>query len=354
MALTARRLGFDSTTLRVLWTIGAMALLYAIRHVVLLLVVSILAAYALLPLVNFLDRFLERGKRRPLALAAVYLLMVAIIVTTGSIIGVYAGRQATALGVKVREVLTSGETVVLPIPEFLKPLLAQVMPEVTTFLRDHAQEIIQTLSQWTIRLLAGLRNFGELAVVFILSFFILKDGARIVASFLDSLPYQSGMTARAMLDEVHVALSIYVRTMVLIALLTGVVYAMGLSLMGVPYALLLGVIAFPFEFIPMLGPLVSTLAILFVALFSGYHGLGWILLFLVVWRLIQDYGLLPLLMGSELDLSPLVMVAGILAGQAVAGIAGALLAVPVLAVARIALAHLALADANDTPSPRPE
>ena len=348
MALTVRRLGFCPVTLRVLWTLAAAFLLYRLREVLVLLVISILTAYVLLPVVNLVDRYLKSGRRRTIALALVYVALVGVIIAIASTVGVYAGRQATALLARVKNMVSSGAGFQIPLPEFLKPYGDRILPEIGDYLKEHAQDIFQTLSGWTLRLLSGLSSLFELVVVLILSFFFLKDGAAMTRGFLAALPAPAQPRASLILDQVGKALATYVRSMVLVALASSTLYILGLTLLGVPYAVLLGVIAFPFEFIPMVGPLTSGSIMVLTALFSGYYGVLWIIIFLLAVRAIQDYGLQPLLLGGELELSPMALVVGVLAGAALGGIVGAMLSVPTLAVARILLLNLVLRDEADT------
>ena len=105
--------------------------------------------------------------------------------------------------------------------------------------------------------------------------------------------------------------------------------------MGVPYAVLLAVIAFPMEFIPMLGPLVSTGIILLVAAFSGFHHMLVLVAFLAVYRIIQDYVISPFLMSAGMELHPLLVIFGVFAGEQIAGVPGAFLSVPAMAVLRM-------------------
>jgi predicted PurR-regulated permease PerM len=136
-------------------------------------------------------------------------------------------------------------------------------------------------------------------------------------------------------DDLHLLLAQYMRALVLLALAASVAYASFLSLIGVPYGLLLGAIAFPCEFVPMLGPLTSSAIVLLVAGLSGFGHLLWIVLFLIVFRLFQDYVLSPHLLSAGTKLHPLLVIFGVLAGGQIAGIAGAFLSVPIMAALRV-------------------
>jgi predicted PurR-regulated permease PerM len=111
------------------------------------------------------------------------------------------------------------------------------------------------------------------------------------------------------------------------------------------------------EFIPMIGPLTAAAAILIVAAVSGTPILG-VLIFVVAFRMLQDYVISPHLMGQGVELHPLLVLFGVFGGAEVAGIPGSFLSVPVLALARILylrvrrsrLAHSASLVTSDTPS----
>ena len=122
--------------------------------------------------------------------------------------------------------------------------------------------------------------------------------------------------------------------MVLLSLCTFTVYSVFLSIAGIPYAILLGLLGGMLEFIPTIGPVVAVLTILLVTVVSGGHFLA-ILISVVCYRVFMDYFASPNVMGQGVELHPLLLLFGVFAGAEAAGVAGAFLSVPVLALARI-------------------
>src|SRR3569833_2476357 len=107
--------------------------------------------------------------------------------------------------------------------------------------------------------------------------------------------------------------------------------------MSVPYAMLLSTIAFLCEFVPLLGPLTAAGVIIAVSALSGYGHVLWVAIFLGIFRLIQDYIISPKLMGSGVELHPMLVIFGVLAGAEIAGVAGVFLSIPVLALLRLVI-----------------
>ncbi len=89
------------------------------------------------------------------------------------------------------------------------------------------------------------------------------------------------------------------------------------------------------EFIPIVGPLVAAIVIIGVSLLMAYPHWLMVLIFLAVWRLVQDYVVSPRMMGKSMELHPLATLFGVLAGGEIAGVLGVYLSIPVMATLRI-------------------
>jgi hypothetical protein len=149
----------------------------------------------------------------------------------------------------------------------------------------------------------------------ILSFFFLKDGAAIYAALLDSAGDRMRSLLAEILDGLHDLFARYIRSVVLLSGATFVSHSAFFTITGVPYPILLASIAAILEFIPVVGPLSAAVVTLLVSALAGYGHLLWILVFLILYRLFQDYVLLPYLMSSGVEIHPLVVLFGVLAGE---------------------------------------
>src|ERR1700685_643377 len=127
----------------------------------------------------------------------------------------------------------------------------------------------------------------------------------------------------------------FIRAQLTLAACSLLAYTAFMGLTRVPYALVLGTAGGSMEFIPVVGPLVAAVVILGVALLMSYHHWVMLLVFLAVWRVVQDYVVSPRIMGKSMELHPLAAIFGVLAGGEIAGVLGVYLSIPVMASLRI-------------------
>jgi predicted PurR-regulated permease PerM len=303
-----------------------------VRATLFLFIVAMLFAYLLYPLVNRIaDRFHQ--KHRGAALALTYLLVLGILVSIAILIGTKVAEQGQELVAHPPDL--NGFLTRLGAAH---PSLQPVTEAAQDQLGEASKEIVSVAPQFSLHVLAASANLIDLVLVPILSFFMLKDGTELRESFLARI--RAGTPRRRAekaVDSVHVLLLSYMRALVVLCCTVLVVFSIVLSAMGVPSALLLSTIAFLCEFVPLLGPLTAALIIIAVSALTGYGHVLWVVIFLGIFRLIQDYIISPKLMGSGVELHPMLVIFGVLAGAEIAGVAGVFLSVPVLALLRLVI-----------------
>jgi len=175
----------------------------------------------------------------------------------------------------------------------------------------------------------------------IVAFFLLKDGAAFRRTILLTLPRGRlrGRGAEVFAD-INDALAAYMRAALLACLLVGVLCTIGFVLIGVPYALLFGVVAGLLEFIPLVGPLAVALGATLVTSFHSINQALWVVAFLGALRLAQDYIVFPRLVRRGIHMHPLGVILAILCGAELAGMVGIFLAIPAVAVLSVMHRHL--------------
>ena len=349
--------GLDRRAASYTWTVLFILLLltvvYLIRETLFVFALALLFAYLLRPLVHYLDRRLPGRSRAP-ALAIVYLSLVGLLVAVGIAVGSRVVLEAHALAMRIPELLSRLEKPVALIASPSLPTFKElVISTLQKQLVEHSRDLLSLLPNIALGFLSHAGSLIYIVLVPILGLFFLKDGPEFRNSILEMLAEGSRRDEiKEIAADVHLLLAQYMRALVLLAAAAFAAFGLFFTLIGVPYGILLAAIAFFLEFIPVVGPLVGAVAILMVAGLSGFQHWLWILVFLAVFRIFQDYVLSPHLMSKGAKLQPVVVIFGILAGGQIAGIPGIFLSVPVLATLRIVYRQLKkklLASALDRP-----
>jgi predicted PurR-regulated permease PerM len=343
-----------SYTSTVLFILILLALVYVIRETLFAFALALLFSYLLWPVVHYLDRRLP-GRSRVPALTIVYLALVALLIIIGIAVGSRVVLQADALALRIPELLSRLEK---PVEQIAAPSLQTFRDAVISTLQKqlvkHSQDLLSLLPNLVLGFLSHAGSLIYIVLVPVLSFLFLKDGPEFRNSMLEMLTEGSRRDEiREFAADVHILLAQYMRALVLLAAAVFAAYGLFFFIIGVPYGILLAAIAFFLEFIPVVGPLVAVVTVLVVAGLSGFQHLLWILVFLVSFRMFQDYILSPHLMSKGAKLHPVMVIFGILAGGQIAGIPGIFLSVPILAILRIVYRQLKKKLLDSTPD-RPE
>jgi len=345
--------GIDARTARVVWTaalvVAGLYGVFLVRTTLLVMLIAVLFSYLIYPLFVLAQRVVGgRIPRTPL-LCLVYLVVVALVALAVGLFGSQVAEQATTLAHQLPTLLDPATLERrLPLPGVLEPLRARV----AGFLRDLLQGGSSQAMPFVRNIGAGLvhlaGNLIYVVVVPILSFLMILQAPVFDELLVTMNQRRNGAFWTDVLHGLNTVLSSYVRALALLSLATLVAYGLVLSLMGVPFALLLAGVAAVLEVIPVLGPLVAAVAIVGVALFSGYEHVGWVVAFIAAYRIFQDYMLNPYLMSEGVDVPPILVVFGLLAGEELAGVSGIFLSVPFLAAVRMVAMQIKLHRAKIT------
>jgi predicted PurR-regulated permease PerM len=319
--------------LTILSVAAALALIYLLRTVLLLLVFSVVFAYVIFPFVKLVERSLPGPRRRSVAIAAVYLVLVAAVSTIAAFVGPRLGRELAALGEKAPAMsaqIQSGRIIGHIFPSWRG---ADVLDGL---IRSHLPEVVGYAQYALSAALAWLSGAWVVVLMPIFAFFLLRDAERIadaVTGLIDDDQWRQLSVTIAL--DLHRLLGQYIGALLLLCTLTFAVWSAVFLVAGVPYALTLAAIGGTLEFLPMLGPLVAGVIVIGVTLFSGFPHPWLLVLFVLAWRLAQDYLTSPLIMGRGVELDPGLVIFGVLAGGELAGPVGMFLSVPMLAGLRI-------------------
>jgi predicted PurR-regulated permease PerM len=338
--------------LRVILTLLAVAatlwIFYALRGVILLLVLAVFFAYLLAPLVEFACRpFPVRGRvyvmPRALAIGVVYLLIIGALALAAALLLPQLDTQITQFAQEAPSYLDLARSRALGwTTSYEEYRLPATVRDAINKSATRAVEIAGTyVTEGVGNVLIQLLGFLPwLMLIPILAFFLLKDSASFRAIALQTLPQgRWRWRGRELLQDINTTLAVYIRAQLIACLLIGTVCTIGFSLMGVRYALVLGIISGLFEFIPLLGPLVvAGIATLIASVYSMKQALG-VVVFLGILRIVHDYIVYPRIIGHGLPLHPFAVIVAVLCGAALASVPGIFLAIPTVAILSVGYRH---------------
>ena len=353
-------LGIDPKAARITWTVFLVALvfltMFAVRQTLAVFVVALLFAYLLAPLVGFITRVTPRLVSPRVALGIVYLALVGVIVALGFTLGSRLADEANALANRLPALVNNPEWMQrIPLPAWLEPARADIILRVQNELSSGGQEILPYVKGLGGQLVSGAKYALYLILIPILAFFFLKDGATIRDAFVNALVEERRRpVVDNILEDINLLLGEYIRALVLLSMASFAANGFFLAITGAPYIVLLAGLVGLGEFIPVVGPAAGGLIVVLVTSLSGYTHVLLYVVFWALYRLMQDYLLSPYLMSRGVQLNPLLVLFGVLAGEQIGGVLGMFLSVPVLAILRVVFVRLRRVRSLDMVTPRGE
>ena len=323
------------------WTVFLFALVvataYTIRETLVVFVIALFFAYMLSPMVEFVGRRIPGRFSRVISLAIVYLALLGLLLAAGISIGGRVSEEASSLANRVPSFFENPDWIhKIPLPGWLEPMRDRIIVAVQGQFKNGGKDWMKYASSAGTKVVSGIGLLFFVVLVPILAFIFLKDGESMKESILDGV---TNKQQRDLIDDifgdVHLLLGQYIRALVILSIATFVSYTLFLSVTGAPYAILLAGSAALLEFIPVVGPLTAGVLVIIVTGLSGYTHVLWFFIFWLCYRLIQDYVISPLLMSSGVEVHPLLVLFGVLAGEQIGGIPGMFFSVPVIAILRV-------------------
>ena len=303
---------------------------WLISHVtraLLILVLAALIAFALTPLINLLARWMPRA----IAIATSYLVGLVVIVALLSVVVVTAATELSSFVGHLPAYQRQAGGVQPAVLSLLRPfgisasqftqVEAQTVSELQRQATTAATDAVGVVQQVLGAIVDGV-------LVLILSVYLAASGPRLVLWAREQTPSRQRSRTAEVIDIVSQVVGGYVRGTLVLATLVGVLVGAGMALLHVRYALLLGILAFFMEFVPVLGVLISGAVCVIVALFSGWLTAILVVIYFAVVHVIEGDVVGPRIMGRAVGIHPGVAIVALVAGSELFGIWGALFGAP--------------------------
>src|SRR5215469_307367 len=303
-------------------------LLSHVTHAVLVLVLGTLVAFALTPLVNLLARWMPRV----VAIAIAYVVGFAVI---GGLLSVIVMTAATEVRTLAHNLPAYARDLQRLEPRALDLLgrfgitqtqLADAQGRVLTYLQGQST---QAATDALAVLTSVVNAVVDTVLIVILSTYLVANGPRLVRWVREQAPASQRRRANLLIAIVNQVVGGYVRGTLVMALLVGTLVGAGMDVLGVRYALLLGILAFFMEFVPVLGVMISGAVCVLVALFQGWGLALAVLAYFIVVHVIEGDVVGPRVMGRAVGVHPAVALVALVAGSELFGLWGALFGAPI-------------------------
>lgn len=301
-------------------------LIYYIRDVIILVFLSIIFLSALLKPVNWIN---ARGIPRVLSIVAVYLILIAVLsFTLGTVIPPFVA-QTQDFAAKLPQIISdAGDSPFLS--NFSTERLARILEGQVDRIGSNVFAITSAIFSSVFLILT----------LFVLTFYLLLEWKSFIKLLASPFSGKQEKKIVSVLNKVENGLGQWVRGQLALSVIVGVLTFIGLTLLGIPYALPLSIIAGILEIIPIIGPIVSSIpAILIAITVTPVLGFAVAALFFIIQQL-ENHLLVPMIMSRVIGVQPPVVIIALLIGARLAGISGAFLAVPLIVVSKIIIKEI--------------
>ncbi len=316
----------SSTIYRTFLIAIAFWFLFIIRDILLVVFAAIVISAAMNPVAKHLQNY-----RIPRGLTVVLLYVVVV-----SILFLTIGLVVQPLAVQVTQIAQTVPDVVVSLEHYFgiyTPLTSQAAVRQVQDLITQAGTNIGTFG---LSVLEQTKNiFGSilsLVLVFIIAFYLTIEDHALNKAFRLVVPREHMAYVDLMIERVQEKIGRWMLGQVFMMVLMGTVTGLGLWVLGVKYALALGLLAGVLEVIPVIGPILTAIPAFLIALAQSPVIAVTVVVFYIVANQLENHVLVPNIMGKAIGLNPLLTLLAVLLGARLLGIAGIILAVPAAAI----------------------
>ena len=316
------------TILRAILLILFFVFLYILKDVIIIFLFAIIIASAISPFANWLD---SKGFPRLLGVLLLYLVLFGLVALIFSLIVPYIADETSQLSTTLPRIVErlsiSLENVQKESPQYLDFIseVQNILDSFSIYLQQSSQSVLSII----INIFGGIMSFIAIGVIsFYLS--VMKRG---IEGFIESVvPAKNEAYVMDLWRRSELKVGRWLQGQILLALIVGLTVYIGLSFMGVKFALIMGILAMALEIVPMVGPVLASIPAIILA-FMQDPGLGlWVIVFYVVIQQLENHLLVPVVLGKTTGLNPIVVLMALLIGNQLAGISGMLLSVPIATI----------------------
>jgi HAD superfamily hydrolase (TIGR01549 family) len=332
--------------------------LYIFRTLLPPVILAFVLAYILKPLADSIQR---RSKMpRLVAVILVFLILLLVFSVVPATVVPYVVNQITRLNLNLQQLIADiGEILSQPIVILNFRFSLQEVVGIDD-LQTAIQDLLQPFASQTINLLFNVASSLLWVIsILIISFYLVKDADRLRTTLDRLAPPGYTEELRRLYEEINLVWKAFFRGQVVLGLIVGLMVWITMTAIGLPNAALMALLAGLLEVLPTFGPVLATIPALLIAFFLGstylplsnfWFGVLVLAIYLFIQQTENAY-LVPRIMGRRMQLHPVIIFIGALAGGLLAGALGVLLAAPVIGTVRVLLTYVYAKLKDEAPFP---
>ena len=315
--------------------------LYLVRGALFPLVLGIVLTYILNPFVNFFEQFIPLKSTKPKlarALSITIVTLTAFLIIAGCLLLVIPPmfKQSSELITNIPSLITDARTTVESWnKEYASNIPEEVRVEIDRLLENGGAILLGAFSglvgRTAVAAVHALTLVIGLVVLPLFVFYFLKDREKVRESFVEIFPTDTQIHVVYVLRILNRIIGAYVRAQFTLAAVVWAFISIGLMLMGVKYAILLGAVAGIFELVPIVGAWLAVIPTIIVVLSTSPEKIIWVLLLYLGVQLFQGAIIVPRVQSFAMKLHPLMILVSIVVGSEIAGLWGVVLGPPIAA-----------------------
>ena len=311
--------------------------------VMLPVILSGLLFYLLNPLVDLMEKY---KINRVLAISIIFII-IAILLIIGLAVAIpNLQRQVVIFAQNVPSYLEDADKVIddlvtKRLPDDFRPQLEQVLANFSTQATAWASNISSKAVNWVSALISGTSQvIVALIIMPFMLFYLLRDGKGLRDYITQFLPNKLREPVGRVLTDVNQQLANYVRGQITVAVIVAIMFIIFFKIIGLRYAVALGVTAGVLNLVPYLGSFLAMLPALVLGLIAGPVMLLKVIVVFIVEQTIEGRFVSPLILGSQLNIHPITILFVLLTSGSMFGIWGVLLGIPIYASAKVVISAI--------------
>jgi predicted PurR-regulated permease PerM len=295
---------------------------------ILILLVAALLAYAIVPVIDLLHHVMPRA----LAIVLVY-----VIATVTFSLLIYFGLktfipQLNSLAHSISTFVTPGANGEdSPLVQLLKSVgfTQSQIAAASKQLQTQLSAIVSNIAKESLSIFGGLINAGfNILITVVVSVYLLVDGYRFGNWLVQSSPLSQRGWVSTVLEILQRVVGGYIRGQFIMSAIMGILQGVGMAIIGVPFALFIGVLAAVLEFVPIIGTITVGFVAVVIALTQSWTMALITLIYTVILDCIEGYVLSPRILGHAIQIRPVITLMAMIAGSQLFGIWGAIFGAP--------------------------